>query len=514
MAASLLLAACGGVMTPAATFDPDYEVRWYESQNAAGPELDPKWDGNGWLYVADEVSQGVTVVDLATGEPVQFIRTEGGVPHHPYITKDQRWVLVTIRYGDWVAAIDTDNGNKVRRIDLPKSADGKPAGPLHMGLTPDGRYALVTLNGSGAVAVLDATDPKLLRVVEVGKKPRDVVVTPDSKKAYVSLQADTRVAVLDLETWKVEHITRTDTDYGSGSGSGLGMSADGKYVAVANTLDDEVIIIDTATDRIVHRVGNVPKPVNVEFLGKTHVISTGNRSDGSFSFIDADKGQLIRTVKTGGGANIAYYGPDGNVWVNHNGAQHISVLDFETFEVIKEIPVVQNPHWIYFSPDGKTAYVTNWGANSISIIDVEKMERVKNVTVGLNPNGLALKSNVPPDVIARWQENKDQAKEVVAKAARLVMPEPRSEAEALFFQKCTICHDVGRIIRNNARGDQWDAIVEKMRGNGAPIDDQEAKIIAEYLKTDQHRSLTIKTELQIEQPLDPAKGYEDDAAVQ
>src|SRR5690606_32653340 len=118
---------------------------------------------------------------------------------------------------------------------------------------------------------------------------------------------------IDLENWKVDHINRTDTDYGSGSGSGLGMSADGKYVAVANTLDDEVIIIDTATDQIVHRVGNVPKPVNVEFLGKTHIVSTGNRSDGSFSFIDADKGQLIKTVKTGGGANIAYYGPDGNV---------------------------------------------------------------------------------------------------------------------------------------------------------------------------------------------------------
>ncbi len=28
---------------------------------------------------------------------------------------------------------------------------------------------------------------------------------------------------------------------------------------------------------------------------------------------------------------------------------------------------------------------------------------------------MALKSNVPPDVIARWQANKDQAKEVIAK---------------------------------------------------------------------------------------------------
>lgn len=512
VAASLLLAACGGALTPAASIDPNYDVRWYESQNGAGPELDPSWDGNGWLYAADEVSQGVTVVDLATLEPVQFIRLEGGVPHHPYITKDQRWVLVTIRYGDWVAAIDTDNGNKVRRIDLPRSPDGKPAGPLHMGLTPDGKYVLVTLNGSGGVAVLDARNPKLLRVVDVGKKPRDVVVTPDSKKAYVSMQADTRVAVIDLETWAVRYITRTNTDYGDGSGSGLGMSADGKYVGVANTLDDEVIIIDTATDQIVHRVGNVPRPVNVEFLGKTHILSTGNRSDGSFSFIDADKGQLIKTVKTGGGANIAYYGPDGKVWVSHNGAQHISVLNADTFEVIKEIPVVQNPHWIYFSPDGKTAYVTNWGANSISVIDVEKMERVKNVTVGLNPNGLALKSNVPADVIARWHENAEQARQEIAKATELVMPEPRSEAEALFFQKCTICHDVGRIIRNNAKGDRWYDIVEKMRGNGAPVNDEEARIIAEYLKTGQHQSLEIKTQLQLEEPLDPAKGYEDGGA--
>ncbi len=502
-------AALWATLAPSAAVDARYDVRWYESQNAAGPELRPRWDGNGWLYVADEVSQGVTVVDLATLKPVDFIRLEGGVPHHPHITRDQRWVLVTIRYGDWVAAIDTEDGHRVRRIDLPKGPNGAPAGPLHMGLTRDGRHALVTLNGAAHVAVLDARNPRLLRVVEVGAAPRDVGVTPDNRKAYVSLQADSRVAVIDLSTWEVRHIVRTATDYSAGAGSGLGISADGKYVAVANTLDDEVVIIETATDRVVHRVGGVPGPVNVEFLGKTYVVATGNRGDGSVSFIDAREGRLLKTVPTGRGANVAYYGPDGNVWVSHNGTHYVTVLDFETLEPIKEIPVVLNPHWIYFSPDGKTAYATNWGANSVTVVDVERLERVTHVVVGLNPNGMALKSNVRPDVVARWQAQTAQVAPVIARASRLVLPEPRSEDEALFFDRCTICHDLGRVIRNNAQGQQWAAIVQKMRDNGAPIDDEQARIITEYLATNQHRSLVVRTQLQMEQPLDPAKGYEE-----
>lgn len=517
-AATALLVAAAAVgiwvtLAPSAIVDAYYDVRWYESQNAAGPELSPRWDGNGWLYVADEVSQGVTVVDLATLKPVDFVRLEGRVPHHPHITRDQRWVLVSIRYGDWVAAIDTEDDHRVRRIDLPAGPDGTPAGPLHMGTTRDGRYVLVTLNGISHVAVIDARDPRLLRVVEVGARPRDIGVTPDNRKAYVSLQADDRVAVIDLGTWEVRHIVRTTTDYGAGSGSGLGISADGKYVAVANTLDDEVVIIDTSTDRVIHRVGGVPGPVNVDFLGKTHVVATGNRADGSVSFIDAAQGRLIKTVPTGRGANVAYYGPDGNVWVSHNGAAYVTVLAFKTLEPIAEIPVVLNPHWIYFSPDGKTAYATNWGANSVTVIDVERLERVTHVVVGLNPNGMALKSNVRPEVVARWQAQAAHVSPLLARASRLVLPEPRSEVEALFFKSCTICHDLGRVIRNNARGrEQWADIVQKMPDNGAPIDEEQARIITNYLATDQHRSLTVRTQLQIEQPLDPAKGYEEPAS--
>src|SRR5690606_21125043 len=132
-------------------------------------------------------------------------------------------------------------------------------------------------------------------------------------KAFVTMQGENHVAVVDVGTWEVREIQRAEGDYSDAGGGGGGMSVDGELFAVSNTPDNEVVIIDTATEEVVHRIQDVPSPVNAEFLGDTHRVGTGNRSDGSFTFIDADSGELLETVKTGGGANIPYLGPDGDI---------------------------------------------------------------------------------------------------------------------------------------------------------------------------------------------------------
>lgn len=105
---------------------------------------------------------------------------------------------------------------------------------------------------------------------------------------------------------------------------------------MSNTPDSEVVVIDTQTEEVVHRIPDVPDPVNLEFMGNTHILATGNRSDGSVTFIDGDSGELLSTVKTGAGTNIPQLGPDGRYWVTHNADTHIAVVDPESFEVVDE----------------------------------------------------------------------------------------------------------------------------------------------------------------------------------
>jgi YVTN family beta-propeller protein len=485
---------------------PGYVARTNTVQSVGAP-LPPdgdEWSGRGWIFVAAEVGRGIAVHDLETLAPVAFIYSEeSAVPHHPYLSPDQRWVVANARFGNEVIVVDTHDDFATDFLAFPEAADGADvAGPLHGTFTSDSRYFIVALQRSDRLGVIDMEadgGPAIAEVIDVGDRPRDVYITPDDEKAFFSMQGADTVGVLDIGTWELREIDRTDADYADAGGGGAGMSVDGELLAISNTPEEQVIIIDTATEEVVHRVAGVPNPVNAEFLGDTHIVGTGNRSDGSASFIDADTGELLGTVETGGGANIPYLGPDGNYWVSHNGAEHVSVIDPDTLEVIEEVGTGVNPHWIHFLPSGSRALATNWGENSVTVIDVARYETLGTFTTGLNPNGIVVKTDVTAEQAAAALERHDTAGVDVALSSEMVLPPPEDEQEALFLDSCVQCHDVGRIVRNNASTEEeWTAIVERMIGNGAQISDVEATDIIDYLTEGRQQELEFGTRFEEE----------------
>ena len=469
-----------------------------QSVGAPLPEGDESWSGHGWVFVANEVGRGVTILDLRTLEPIEFVYSrDSEVPHHPYLSPDQRWVITNARFGNEVIVIDTHDDFATTFLEFPEG-DDDVAGPLHGVYTHDGRYFVVALQRSGRVGVIDMEadgGPDILEVIDLGDRPRDVYIPPSDDKAFISMQGENTVGVIDIDTWDVRYIERSDADYGDAGGGGLGMSVDGRYVAVSNTPEDEVVIIDGETEEVVHRVDGVPMPVNSEFLGDTHIVGTGNRSDGSVTFLDAASGELLATVETGGGANIPYLGPDGNYWVSHNGAHHISVIDPETFEILDEVGTGVNPHWIHFLPSGTRALVTNWGENGISVIDTQQRRQLTRITTGLNPNGIVVKTDVTrQQAEAALDRDLDAAREDVELAAEMVLPEPEDRQEEIFLNHCAACHDLGRVIRNNASSeDEWNEIVLRMVGNGAQMTEEEVEEVVTYLAGDRHQDLDFGT---------------------
>ncbi|MBS3940177.1 MAG: hypothetical protein KG028_04375 [Actinobacteria bacterium] len=483
------------------TFAEAYEPRSNVAQTVAAPVPEEGWSGEGWVFVANEVANGVTVLDLRTLTPVDFVYSpDSPVPHHPYLSPDQRWVSTNTRFGNDVIVIDTHDDFARTVLTFPEAEGGSDvAGPLHGTYTHDSRYFIVALQRSDRVGVIDMQaegGPEIVEVIDIGDRPRDVYVMPDDSKAFISHQGENYVTVLDIPTWQVRQVQRSDADYSSAGGGGGGLAHDGTLFAVANTPEQQVVIIDTETEEVVHRVDGVPAPVNVEFLGNTHLIGVGNRADGSVTFIDGDSGKLLATVETGGGANIPSMGPDGNIWVTHNGAGHLSVLDAETFEVIDEISVGVNPHWLHFLPSGSRALATNWGEDTISVIDTIRRRQLTTVQTGLNPNGIVVKTDVTPQqaAAALGAERSLQARADVPAASEMLLPDPRDEQEALFLNTCVQCHDMGRIVRNNSSSyDEWHAIVLRMRGNGAVMTDEEIEEITAYLADDRHQEIEIGT---------------------
>lgn len=472
----------------------NYVSNWYKPRENGSPPASKLT--HPVLVTADEVSRIVGVYDPATGDTLAVIPVEG-TPHHPYLSKDRRHIFVTQRSGNGIAVIDTRTWTR-REIRFPCPV-ARPCPSFHVGQSRDGSLAAATIHGmGGAIAILDARLGTLLRIVKgIGNRPRDAVFSRDGRKIYISLQGEGYLAIYHLHSGTLVKVPRGGTSYKHPSGSGMDISEDGRYLALSNTKDDEVVLLDTRTDRIVAQAGNVPGPVNVSFLGRDgRLLATGNRKTGSVSVLrfDGRRLTLLHTETTNPGANIVTLGPDGFLWASSNGGQTIRILSPRTYRVRYTIPVVRGPHWIYFSSDGKRAYITNWGSSYITVASVPRKKAITSFPVGRSPNGMVLVYlNRPLDFS---QSEKGTAEALRLEASHLILPKPRSPEEGVFLKSCLRCHGIQRIQMAPLNGTRWDSLVRRMKTNGAMIDEGAIREIVRYLQSGAQKTLDVRTELE------------------
>ncbi len=67
------------------------------------------------------------------------------------------------------------------------------------------------------------------------------------------------------------------------------------------------------------------------------------------------------------------------------------------------------------------------------------------------------------------------------------MQQPDVNARTLFEQKCSICHSIERPKSQRKTPEQWKNTVLRMRENGCPITDDEARKIIDYLSNNYAR---------------------------
>jgi uncharacterized membrane protein len=58
---------------------------------------------------------------------------------------------------------------------------------------------------------------------------------------------------------------------------------------------------------------------------------------------------------------------------------------------------------------------------------------------------------------------------------------PALDAQALLQERCTKCHDLGRVERARKTKEEWKATVERMVGKGAQLSQAEQEQVIQYL---------------------------------
>jgi len=246
------------------------------------------------LAVVSIGSNAVTFIDTASNA-IKHVTYVGRSPHEAFFTPDGKEVWVSVRGEDYVAVLDATSFAETRRIQVPAGpgmtmfspdgrygyvcssfqpettvitvADHKIVGKLtqaspfcpNLAVSPDGAQVWLTLKDVGKVQVFDARPPFALRkTLDIGPITNhvQVIANRNGTFAYVTVGGRNEVAV-----FRTKDFARVATIAVGKLPHGLWPSGDGSRIFVGLELDDQVIAIDTLTNRVVGTaaVGQAPQ---------------------------------------------------------------------------------------------------------------------------------------------------------------------------------------------------------------------------------------------------------------
>ena len=270
--------------------------------------ITPSWDLSE-LYVEDEASSLLTVLDIHTGKPKRTISIP--FPYNLYFTPDGTKAIDVVERLQRIEFRDPHTWKLLRSVAIPWP------GADHMDFSADGSYLLISTEYSGVVAKVDTINMKLVGYVNVGGLPIDVKVSPDGSVFYVTNQGSDGVSVIDPIAMKVIGFIPT----GRGA-HGLQVSRDTRYLYVSNRLEGSFSVIDFATRRVVSKWhipgGGSPDMLQLSPDG-TQLWASG-RYNATVYVMSTVTGQLLARIRVGSEDHGLTYFPNvGLHSIGHNG---------------------------------------------------------------------------------------------------------------------------------------------------------------------------------------------------
>jgi YVTN family beta-propeller protein len=269
----------------------------------------PAWDMSA-LYVDNEGSSSLTVIDINTGRPSGSISVP--YPYNLYFTPDGSKAIDVVERLQRIEFRDWRHGWKLLK------AVGIPwPGADHLDFSADGSYLMISTEFSGVVAKVDAVNMKLVGYVTVGGLPIDVRLSPDGSVFYVTNQGRMGVSVIDPIAMKEIKFIPT----GRGA-HGLQVSRDTKSLYVSNRLEGSISVIDFASRTVVAKWhipgGGSPDMMQLNPDG-TQLWATG-RYNATVYVLNTSTGQLIAKIPVGSEDHGLTYFPNvGLHSLGHNG---------------------------------------------------------------------------------------------------------------------------------------------------------------------------------------------------
>jgi YVTN family beta-propeller protein len=288
------------------------------------------------VYVANESSNTVTVIDGVTFQVIGTVDAKNHSTHDLALTRDGKRLFATNLASGRLSVIDTDALETIATI---------PTGSrCHVvTLTNDNRQAWVANIGEDNISIVDAATYRILGTISVGKGPTGLAFSRDGRFAYVSNQGDKTIAVIDTAAHQV-----IKTIPVGNNPHFLVLGPDGRIWGT-NTGDNDVYVIDPATQEKIAsiEVGSNPQQIAFAFqgiVGPNAYVTVGGLNKIAVVSGDPKSPRLTAGLDVGQRPNGIWANPEGTrLFVVHEGSNDLYVIDTGTSTVMATVPVGRKP---------------------------------------------------------------------------------------------------------------------------------------------------------------------------
>jgi YVTN family beta-propeller protein len=278
--------------------------------------------------------------------------------------------------------------------------------PSFIQVAPNGKFAYITDVAAKTITVLDTVTDKVSKTIPIPEGPPQFVsFSNDGKTAYVSIynpngSVQPVIVFIDTATGQVTgHVpvnnhTPGPSQVGGPNGQYLyvpnhnSMTMSGGMTAMSGPGQDDIDVINTATQKLVDTITVAPNPHWIT-VGPGGLLYVTNHASAKITIINPDTNKVVKVFTVGETPHAIYASPNSpRVAVSSYGGAEVFIVSTETDKVVATIPVGREPLDVEYSPDGRYICTTNSEDNTISVIDAATNKVVGTVKTGKQPTSI------------------------------------------------------------------------------------------------------------------------------
>lgn len=277
------------------------------------------------------------------------------------------------------AWVSNEKDNSLSLIDMHtlQVTETLPVGqrPRGLLLSHDNTLLYICASDSDRVQVMDVATRKIIKELPSGKDPEQFALHPNDRWLYVSNEDDALVTVIDTQTDKV--LGQIDVGI---EPEGMAVSPDGKWAVNTSETTNMLHWIDTSTQTLAESTPVDQRPRFVEFSQDGSRLWASAEIGGTVTILDVASRQVLKTlnfqIKGVHPDKVQPVGiklsADGKyAFVALGPANHVAVVDANTYEVLDYLLVGRRVWQLAFTPDQSQLLATNGVSGDVSVIDAK-----------------------------------------------------------------------------------------------------------------------------------------------